>query len=248
MARTLSYVLVGFALTTLLVFAQVRVGARELNGRVIDGTGAGIADATIVASGAGFNGWASTGPDGSFHLKAAGSFISVRHSGLKAQLLRTSELIEPVLIRLEAADESVRTMPACSSSSAGGSSGLGGGLKVNPGRSRFKGPVNGEHDSHWYVTFGKDTLHIVDGYAWHAGLPLEERLASSESVSVRSWEFNGVVVLDLSGRTKNGMRWRWVGAPLAVAVEYGDTTQDSAEYFDRIIETICFGSATPTTK
>ncbi len=88
---------------------------------------------------------------------------------------------------------------------------MGGGLKVNPGRSRFKGPIYGEHDSHWYVTFGKDTLHIVDGYAWHAGLPLEEQLASSERVSVRSWEFNGMVGLDLSGATKNGMRWRWLG-------------------------------------
>jgi hypothetical protein len=231
-----------------LGFPQVRVGTRELSGRVIDQTGAGIADTTIVASGAGFNGWASTGPDGSFHLKAAGSFIGVRHSGLKARLLRTSELTELVLIRLEAADESVRTMPACSSSFAGAKQWIGGGLKVNPGRSRFKGPVNGEHDSHWYVMFGKDTLHIVDGYAWHAGLPLEKRLADFESISVRSWEFNGIVGLDLAGRTKSGLRWRWVGAPLAAAVEYGDTTQNSADCFDRILETICFESATPTTK
>ena len=98
MARSLSYSLVGIALATLSIFAQVRVGTRELNGRVIDEAGAGIADATVVASGAGFNGWASTGPDGLFHLKAAGGFISVRHSGLKARLLRTSELVEPVLI------------------------------------------------------------------------------------------------------------------------------------------------------
>ncbi len=248
MAWRLIHAFVGIALATLSVFAQVRVGTRELNGRVVDQTGAGIADATVVASGVGFNGWASTGPDGSFHLKAAGGFISIRHSGLKARLLKTSELTEPALIGLEAADESVRTMPACSSLSAGGRQWIGGGLKVNPGRSRFKGPVNGEHDSHWYVTFGKDTLHIVDGSAWHAGLPLEERLASSQGISVRSWEFNGIVGLDLSGRTKNGMRWRWLGAPLADAVEYSDATQDSAEYFDRIIETTCFGSATPTTK
>jgi hypothetical protein len=246
--RSLSYSLAGITLATLSVFSQVRVGSRELNGWVADRTGAGIADATIVASGVGFRGWTSTGPDGSFHLEAAGSFISIRHPGLKARLLRTSELIEPLQIRLEPADESVRTMPACSSPAAGGKQWIGGGLKVNPGHNRFKGPVNGEHDSHWYVTFGKDTLHIVDGFAWHAGLPSEDRLASSESISVHSWEFGGVVGLDLAGRTKNGMRWRWVGAPFADAVEYGGTTPESAEYFDRIIETTCFGSATPTTK
>jgi len=77
---------------------------------------------------------------------------------------------------------------------------------------------------------------------------LEKRLADFESISVRSWEFNGIVGLDLAGRTKSGLRWRWVGAPLAAAVEYGDTTQNSADCFDRILETICFESATPTTK
>ena len=219
-----------------------------MNGRVTDQTGAGIADATVVASGAGFNGWASTGPDGSFHLKAAGLFVSVRRAGMKARLLRTSELTEPVLIALDAAGDSVRQMPACSSRFDVSKRWIGGGLKVNPGQSNFQGPINGEHDSHWYVTFGKDTLHIVDGYAWHAGLPLEERLASSDTISVRSWEFNDIVGLDLSGRAKSGKRWRWLGAPLAVAIEYTDATQESAEYFDRIIESTCLDRPTPTKK
>ena len=240
--------LVGIALAVLSLSAQARVSARELNGRVIDQTGAGVADAAIVASNAGFYGWASTGPDGSFHLKAAGGFISFRKAGLKARLLRTSELTEPALISLEPADASVRRMPACSSMSAAEKHWIGGGLKVNPGRSRFKGPVHGEHDSHWYVRLGKDTLHIVDGYAWHAGLPLEEQLASSESISVRSWEFNNVVGLDLSGRSKDGMLWRWLGAPVAYAVEYRDATQSSAHDFDRIIETACLALTTTTTK
>ncbi len=247
-SRSLNFGVVGISLSVLSVFAQVRIGTRELNGRVIDQNGAGIADVTVVASGVGFNGWASTGPDGSFHLKAAGLFISVRHAGLKARLRRTSELAEPVLIGMEAAGDSARKMPPCSFLSGAGKKWIGGGLKVNPGRGNFKGPVYGEHDSHWYVKFRKDTLHIVDGYAWHAGLPLEERLASSESISVRSWEFDDIVGLDLSGRTKNGMLWRWLGAPIAVAIEYSVTTQESAEYFDRIIESTCFGSITPINK
>ena len=246
MARCSIHSFACVTLATLPFFSQAQVGVGELNGRVIDQAGAGIADATIVASGVGFNGWASTGPDGSFHVKAAGEFISIRHAGLKARLLRRAELAEPILIALEPAGESMRTLPACSSLPAGGKQWIGGGLKVNPGRSRFKGPFHGEHDSHWYLESGKDTLHIVDGYAWHAGLPLEQQLASSESILVHSWEFKGIVGLDLSGRTKSGLHWRWVGAPLAHAVEYKDTTQSSAEYFDRIIETTCFGSATPT--
>jgi hypothetical protein len=246
MAQSLNLSFVGIFLAALSVFAQIPIGTHELNGRVIDQTGAGIADATVVASGAGFNGWASTGQDGSFHLKAAGLFVSVRHAGLEARLLRTSELTQSVPITLKAAGESVRKMPACSSLSGVGKKWIGGGLKVDPGLSTFKGPVNGEHDSHWYVAHGKDTLHIVDGYAWHAGLPLEERLVNSATISVRSWEFDNIVGLDLSGQAKSGKRWRWLGAPIADAIEYTDATQESAEYFDRIIESTCFGSATPT--
>src|SRR5579863_6357767 len=109
MTRTQIHV-AGIALATLPVFAQGRVGTREFDGWVVDRTGAGVADAMIVASGAGFQGWASTDPDGSFHLRAAGGFISFRHAGLTARLLRTSELIEPILIELEDADDSVRRM------------------------------------------------------------------------------------------------------------------------------------------
>jgi hypothetical protein len=246
MTRLLIQSLGTIALASLPIFAQARVGTRELSGKVVDQTGVGVADATIVASGTGFSGWASSNAEGLFHLKASGGFISVRHVGLTARLLRTSELAEPILIKLEAADNSVRNMPACNSSSAARKQWIGGGLKVNPGRSRFRGPVNGEHDSHWYVTFRKEVLHIVDGYAWHAGLPLEQQLTSSDSISVRSWEFKDIVGLDLSGQTKNGARWRWLGAPIAAAVEYRDAPPESAEFFNRIMESTCFGSATVT--
>ena len=245
MARRLFHSFVAIVLGAGSVFSQVRASTPELNGRIVDQTGAGIANATIVASGVGFNGWALTDSNGSFHLRAAGRFISVRDPGLKAQLLRISELPEPVVIPMETAGESARTLPPCSPLLAGAKPWIGGGLKIDPGGSRFKGPVNGEHDSHWYVTFAKYTLHIVDGYASHAGLPWEELLANSERISVRSWEFEEIVGLDMSGVTENGMRWRWLGAPVSDAVEYSGATWESAEYFDRMIETTCFGSVAP---
>src|ERR1700674_1958947 len=93
---------------------------------------------------------------------------------------------------------------------------IGGGLRVSAG-GKHKGPVYGEHDSHWYVQRGSDRLHVVDGYAWHAGLPLEQTLARSGSISVRGWVFEGIVGLDLSGHTNEGKYWRWVGAPVADA-------------------------------
>ena len=95
------------------------------------------------------------------------------------------------------------------------------------------------------MTHGQARLHIVDGYAWHVGLPLQERLANSETISVRSWEFDNFVGLDLSGRATDGKRWRWLGAPVASAIEYTDATEESATYFDKIMESACFGPAAP---
>jgi hypothetical protein len=94
------------------------------------------------------------------------------------------------------------------------------------------------------VKIGNDVLHIVDGYAWHAGLPLEDWLTNAQSISVASWESGNIVGLDLSGQTKDGKRWRWLGAPMMTAVEYQGATPESADSFDVIMQSACFGSAT----
>jgi len=132
-------------------------------------------------------------------------------------------------------------MPNCQSRPKSGRGWIGGGLRINP-QGRYRGPVSGEHDTHWYVQRGKQSLHVVDGYAWHAGLPLERVLSSSQSIDVRGWEFGRIVGLDLSGISKTGRRWRWIGAPVADAISYGDATAEEAEYFDRILESVCFNS------
>jgi hypothetical protein len=215
----------------------------EVNGRVIDEDGSGISGALVVASGAGFYGWANTDADGSFHLKAAGAFISVRHQLFKAQLIRLSELPEPVRISLmKSDDETTWKLPACNSLPNRGMAWIGGGLRVISRSDHFTGPVYGEHDSHWYIKSGNGTLHIVDGYAWHSGLPLESTLTASQGINVRSWIYKEIVGLDLSGQTKDGKRWRWIGAPVAYAIEYRNATPESADHFDKIIESACFGS------
>lgn len=245
-SRLRSSVLANIALSSSLIFAQPGID-RPLSGLVVDEGGMGVGNALVVASGAGFNGWATTDETGSFHVRAAGAFVSVRHVGFKPQLLSVAALVEPVRIRLEKA-ESAKEMPVCSSMPGNGRAWIGGGLKVNPGGSHVEGPQFGEHDSHWYVKIGKDTLHIVDGYAWHAGLPLESVLTASQETSISSWESGDIVGLDLSGVTKEGKRWRWLGAPLADAIEYSDAAPESADAFDGIIRSVCFGSTSPNAK
>ncbi len=226
---------VGLLLLALPATAQ----RREMSGYVTARDGAPIEGVSVVTSGMGFNGWATSNADGSFRLPATGAFVSFRHTDYKPLLVRSSGLTEPVRVQLDPNDDTVWRVKSCSSLAGRGRGWIGSGLRVNPGKS-YKGPVYGEHDSHWYVQRRGDRLHIVDGYAWHAGLPPEQTLVQSENVSVHGWLFEKIVGFDLSGRNNEGKYWRWVGAPLALAIEYQTTSRESADYFDRIIATMCF--------
>lgn len=211
---------------------------REMSGFVTDRNNLPIDGVSVIASGTGFNGWATSGTDGSFRLPAAGAFVSFRRGGYKPLLVRSLDLNEPIRVQLEAIDETVWELKSCSSLPRKGEW-IGGGLRVNVSRG-YEGPLYGEHDSHWYVRRGKDRLHVVDGFAWHAGLPMEQTLERSESISVRAWVFQKIVGLDLSGHNSEGKYWRWVGAPVATAIEYETTSREVAAYFDEIIATTCF--------
>jgi hypothetical protein len=102
-----------------------------------------------------------------------------------------------------------------------------------------RGPIAGDHDAHWYISLGSDTLHIVDGYAWHAGLPLQSLMLDSTDLRVRGWQRDDRVGLDITGRTSDGKFWRWVGATFATAIQYQTPSRRTADRFDRIIATMC---------
>jgi hypothetical protein len=221
---------------------QSQQAPRGLKGRVVDEQGVGIEGVTIVASGAGFSGWATTNNDGSFQLPTAGAFITFRHPAFKPRLIPTSELVQQAVLRLHKADDTIWRVPHCASLPNRGRGWVGSGLRVNAAKMHHKGPIYGEHDSHWYFKHNHYSLHIVDGYAWHSGLPVESILTESASIRIRGWVYDDIVGVDLSGQTRSGSRWRWVGAPVALAIEYNNVSQEAADYFDKIIETMCFGS------
>jgi hypothetical protein len=236
------------AVVGLLLLAMPAIAQRRgIGGYVTARDGTPIEGVSVVTSGMGFNGWAASKADGSFSLPSAGAFVSFRHADYKPLLVRSSDLTEPVHVQLDPTDDTVWKVKSCISLPGKGGAWIGGGLRVNPGGS-YEGPVYGEHDSHWYVQRGSDRLHVVDGYAWHAGLPLEQTLVQSENVLVRGWLFEKIVGLDLSGHKSGGKYWRWVGAPVALAIEYETTSREAADYFDKIIATMCFQSAAPTAR
>ena len=232
-------------LVALWLVSALPAGLSASNGRacgkVIDESGEGIEEALVVASGVGLRGWATTQRDGSFCVVDSGEFISARHAGFNPTLIASSALARDSRIRLAKADAAVRTLPSCESFPAKGRAWIGGSLRVKPA-GRHKGPVHGGHDAHWYITFKGSSLHIVDGYAWHSGLPLESLLSSSSSIDIHGWEFGEIVGLDLVGQLRNGQRWRWLGASVAEAISYENASPEQAEYFDRILNSICFAA------
>ena len=88
--------------------------ADQVCGRVVDEHGDGISAALVVSSGGGLQGWIETGSDGSFCVKYAGAFISVRHRGFSPALLPTSEVRQSSRIQL-AKGAAVKILPSCKS-------------------------------------------------------------------------------------------------------------------------------------
>jgi len=213
-----------------------------MDGTVTTGDGPPI-EGVLVVSSSGFEGWGESKADGTFHLKCVGKCVSFRHAKYKPLLVRTSDLSNPVHVHLTLAnhaDGTVRKVLPCAVETRNDRNWIGTALRVKT--SKHQGPVYGEHDAHWYVHLRDGMLYVVDGYAWHAGLPLEDNLDRTPEISVREWIFNNIVGLDLSGQTTDGGYWRWVGAPMAEAIEYKATDRTTADHFDTVIASMCFQS------
>ena len=214
------------------------LSAQGLQGVVVGPDGLGLAGARVIASGVSFRGWAETDARGVFQVERAGRFISVRHKGFQPVLKRVAELSSPVLIRLEKAGTALRVLPSCGTDAAV----IGERLRVRAPGGRYEGPMNGEHDTHWYVRTGKGELHVASGYALHAGLPPEHWLVESERIETRGWERGGSVGVDLAGELPDGRRWRWIGALLMDQVSYYGASPEVAIFFDQVIKTLCASS------
>jgi hypothetical protein len=227
------------SLTLMLACASGQRQNHEMAGLITTPDGTPIEGVLVISSGAGLQGWAYSGSDGAFLLHNSGEFVSFRHAKYGPMLIRSSSLKEPVRVQLVPSNENWK-LSSCAAMPGKGRAWIGGGLRVNPAGS-YKGPAYGEHDSHWYLKRGKDPMHIVSGYAWHSGLPQESTLVRSTKISIREWVFDTIVGLDFTGQTDDGNYWRWVGAPLADAVEYEATSRSAADYFDGIIASLCFG-------
>jgi hypothetical protein len=91
----------------LVLFTPLLAIGQGLDGVVVDPSGRGIGGALVIASGVGLDRSDTTKPDGSFHLKSAGGFVSVRHMAYVPVVVRAAELSAPARIQLAIAGEPV---------------------------------------------------------------------------------------------------------------------------------------------
>jgi hypothetical protein len=67
----------------------------------------------------------------------------------------------------------------------------------------------------------------------------KDLIESSVKVTPRIWKRGDVTVSDKKGQLKNGNYWRYFGET-GELIRYEDVSAEAAEYFDSIIDTVCF--------
>src|SRR5258706_10933481 len=113
-----------------LVATLAAIAQSGLDGVVVDGAGRGIGDALVITSGAGLERSDTTKPDGTFHLKSAGAFVSVRHPAFAPRIVRIAELPAAHRIQLAFAQAAMLELPTCKALPGHGRGWIGGELRL----------------------------------------------------------------------------------------------------------------------
>src|SRR5205085_6971733 len=67
----------------------------------------------------------------------------------------------------------------------------------------------------------------------------EDLVSSSVKVTQRTWKRGEVKVMDTKGQLMNGNYWRYFGEGDNL-IRYENVSAEAADYFDSIIDTVCF--------
>jgi hypothetical protein len=90
-------------------------------------------------------------------------------------------------------------------------------------------------------------FHSNSGWVWLSGIygPSATSghpprfMTEQNIVSRRSWSFNDVEGIDMSGRTASGNYWRYIGTQ-GEAIRYFDVPKEAAKYFDSMLDSVCY--------
>lgn len=87
-----------------------------------------------------------------------------------------------------------------------------------------------------------EKLIVTAGATCCGGRPPERIYIVSREFNERAWSGNRLDGIDASGVTKDGKRWRWIGALLGESASYVGASAEGAKYFERIIASMCIAN------
>jgi hypothetical protein len=95
----------------------------------------------------------------------------------------------------------------------------------------------------YYIGFGKKKNRVwmegIYGPFGSSGKVSEDWLSSSSDIIKRTWKSDKDKGVDIKGKLANGNYWRYIGR-FGEAIHYYNVPKDAAEYFNSIMENLCY--------
>ena len=92
-----------------------------------------------------------------------------------------------------------------------------------------------------HIKYKHHWMRLGWGPLWSYGMPtLKSYFADIKTFEERDVQYvHGVDATEYRGRRADGTYWRWVGV-LGETVEYNRVDKEAADFFDRIIDSLCW--------
>ena len=214
-------------------------------------------------------GWVETSPTGFYELAAYDETVGFRKQGYRP-VTKIVQLNERIIdVALEEADGTEWVVPVCSESEAAAAR-IGETWRFLTFGARFQLGSDGHHGGSDHTlnhesVGGSATLRYR---SWHwccAGKPLDSLYVRSQQFNERAYvadvsaipstdgrihiapnvRYSASSGLDAHGVHRDGTRWRWVGPILGMSISYEQASEESAQFFDRIINSMCYAPPSP---
>lgn len=204
--------------------------------QVVDPAGQPVGKAQVRSIGRQADEFATTAPDGRFALARPGEWLLVSHPRWAPVIVAggtTRIVLKP--------PHQIRHIPSCSAVAGKDEIWMGPaeGFRIKDPQRVNEVAIAGEHDVHWFVSFGSHRLFVGYKAYLHPGLPEPELLRGAREPSVAGWRHGPWSGIDLRGRASDGTWWRWVGRDFDQQVVYSGASLAARQYFDRIMNGMC---------
>jgi hypothetical protein len=223
----------------------VRRDGVNIHGRVVDESGQPLSG--VLVRGGPNNGLMrpdlKTDVDGMFSIDVDEALLRFSHEGYRPKTQTLKRSGEGARIELQPTDDLWRP-PYCPAETPS-LRGFTMGFSVPPGTRIERGS-----DVDYGIAslrFGKARLALGFGPTWSWGMPAGIFLKDVVELTERDIRFADdpdALVAEYRGTRSDGTRFRWIGK-VAETIEYDHVTKDEADYFDRIIDTLCWIRPTP---